>query len=151
MMRRPACKTSLARIQNARAGKAVGRLLRGARGQRGETLTEVLAAIVIGGLALLMLAMVIATSAHMTMQSRQSMDKYYEYGNQLAAYATQGEGGVAESSGTVSIVDAESKEPVALADSSSTNIGVKVYTSGTDDQPVVAYEATSAVGQGGGS
>ena len=70
---------------NPASGRA-GTLRRIKGDQRGETITEVLVAMVIAGLALLMLATTIATSSNIVRNSRESMESYYSMGNQLAAY-----------------------------------------------------------------
>ena len=57
-------------------------LLGGARGKRGESLTEVLVAVTIGGLALIILAMAISTASHMATQSRNAMNDYYAANNE---------------------------------------------------------------------
>ena len=54
---------------------------RGTRSTRGESLTEVLVAVAIGGLALIMLAMAISTASSMAAQSRAFMNDYYEANN----------------------------------------------------------------------
>ena len=56
------------------------------RNTHGETITEVLVAMVIVGLALLMLAVVIASSSSIVKKDREYMEDYYETGNTLAMY-----------------------------------------------------------------
>ena len=69
-------------------GKLIGAVRSKMRGTRGETLTEVLAAIVISGLALLVLATVIAAAADVNQRSRKAMDEYYAANNQVVEGTT---------------------------------------------------------------
>lgn len=57
--------------------------IRKIRSSVGETLVEVLAAMVIGDLSLLMLATAISSAASMVKSSSAAMDKYYETSNAL--------------------------------------------------------------------
>ena len=54
------------------------------RSKRGESLTEVLAAVVVGGLSILLMAMAISTASNMVRQSNDSMRTYYAANNDLA-------------------------------------------------------------------
>lgn len=68
------------------------------RGERGETITETLVAVLIGGLALLMLAVVMATSNHIISDSKNAMNDYYGNTNQIALASGSG-----TKSGTVTL------------------------------------------------
>lgn len=67
------------------------------RGDRGETITEVLVAIVISGLAILMLATAIASAVNVNNASRDAMNRYYAANNNAVL------GDTATASGTVSV------------------------------------------------
>lgn len=61
--------------------KCVRRLKNG----RGETITEVLVALLVSALALTMLAAMVAASTRMVNESRNKIDEYYQAGNGMAA------------------------------------------------------------------
>lgn len=86
------------------------------RSTRGESLTEVLAAIVVSGLAILMLATVIAAAANTNRQSSEQMDKYYKASNELVANVASGLSGTVTlndiDGNTVRLEEAESSVPV---------------------------------------
>ena len=63
--------------------KKLEALLFGERGSRGESLTEVLVAIVVGALAILMLYTAITTSVSIAKSSRDNMDQYFEVNNKV--------------------------------------------------------------------
>ena len=55
--------------------------------QRGESLTEVLVALLVGALAITMLAGAIVSSQQMIRHSGEVMDRYYQENNQLDAHS----------------------------------------------------------------
>ena len=57
--------------------KFLGDIQRKCKSTRGETLTEVLAASVVSGLAILLLAVAISAAANMNINSARVMDEYY--------------------------------------------------------------------------
>lgn len=59
-------------------------LRRRLKNRRGETITEVLVALLISALALTMLAAMIASASKMVEQSRDRLDGYYKAENDLA-------------------------------------------------------------------
>ncbi len=75
------------------------------RGGQGETLAEVLVALLIAALALTMLASVIATSSRMITQSKTTMKTYYDANDDLAKQTNSN----ADFSVTVLRVDSETE------------------------------------------
>lgn len=53
--------------------------------ERGESLTEVLAAIAVSALAILLLTMAVSTASNMNARSRTALDTYYETSNELVS------------------------------------------------------------------
>ena len=103
------------------------------RNTHGETITEVLVAMVIVGLALLMLAVVIATSSNIVKKDREYMEDYYETGNRLATYSGQG------ISGALTVKYA-SGATVKLSPDDNGTISIDVYAN--EDGSVVSYKKT---------
>lgn len=87
------------------------------RNERGETITEVLAAIVISGLAILMLATVISAAVHMNKVSSEAMNDYYTANDTVAQ-------GSSTIMGTISITLNDS--PIALSDEPSITVVCRV-------------------------
>ena len=110
------------------------------RDRRGETITEVLVSMVIAGLALLMLATVIATSSNIVRNSRADMETYYKTSNALASFEA-GEGVTKEenkkiTSGVPLSIDADGNE--------SDEVTVDIYSTGSGDDAIVSYETKAA-------
>ena len=99
------------------------------RGNRGESITEVLVAIVVSGLAILMLATVIAAAMNVNKTSQRAMNDYYEANNSVVS------GGVA-TTGTVSLTAGGS--PVSLGNDSGIEVSCHVGEQ-ADGTPVVSY------------
>ena len=64
-----------------RLKKTLNAIIGRCRSNRGESITEVLVSVAIGGLALLMLAMAISAAFQMVTQNRNNMETYYETSN----------------------------------------------------------------------
>ena len=75
------------------------------RGERGESITEVLVAIVVSGLAILMLGTVIATAVNVNKASQKAIDEYYAANNDVAAGSATATGtvGLASDSGSITL------------------------------------------------
>ena len=101
------------------------------RNTHGETITEVLVAMVIVGLALLMLAVVIASSSSIVKKDREYMEDYYETGNALATYS-----GNPKYKGKLTVT--LSGTPVKLSSESGNTISIEVYAD--EDESVVSYK-----------
>ena len=101
------------------------------RNTHGETITEVLVAMVIVGLALLMLAVVIASSSSIVKKDREYMEDYYETGNALASYS-----GNPKYEGKLTVT--LSGTPVKLSSESGNTISIEVYAD--EDESVVSYK-----------
>ena len=82
-----ACWTNSPKLQHSGFASRIRLAL---RNTHGETITEVLVAMVIVGLALLMLAVVIASSSSIVKKDREYMEDYYETGNALASPSGSG-------------------------------------------------------------
>lgn len=105
------------------------------RSQRGETITEVLVSMVIAGLALLMLATVIATSSSIVRNSRAAMESYYDTTNKLESYSETGKTGTI----TPSV-------PLAIGSTGSAvnSISVQVYVEVDGSNTIATYTETSS-------
>lgn len=66
------------------------RVLRKLGGRKGETLAEVLIALLIAALALTMLASTIASSSKIILRSKDKMESYYDKNNEMAEMAESG-------------------------------------------------------------
>lgn len=124
----------------AKAGRFV-------REERGESLVEALVSVLIGGLALLMLAVVIASTSHLITDSRQEMEGYYSQANAFAASA--GVDASAQLRGTVALVD-ESGNRVSLA-SDDTDQRVVYNVGEVTGKTVVTYQVEGAQAQDSGA
>lgn len=124
------------------------------RAVRGESLVEVLAAIVISGLAILMLATTIAASVRVNLTSGDAMNKYYIASNdlalgndsELAVYKSESDAKAESVDGNVVLHESNAEgnavylNPKAVADSNA-NVGVKIaYRSDIGGVTVAAYE-----------
>ena len=106
-----------------------------ARRVRGETLTEVLVAIVVSGLAILMLATVIASATSINESSRKAMNEYYEKSNGIVeASATNGTGTV-----TLSVDDGSGTVTAIALDDEDVTYYISEQMDGT---PIVSYAAS---------
>ena len=102
--------------------------------RRGETLTEVLVAILISGLAILLLATTIAASVNMNLNTRNAFNRYYDAGKAIAELSDEiGEGTV-----TLMAVDGDVSTAASISDSTDkSGIDIKYY--GEEGTDVVAY------------
>ena len=107
------------------------------RSQRGESIIEAIVSTLIAGLALLMLATVIAASTKMTVDSRTKMDEYYANSNDNAVAAA----GASGTSGTVKVTLATGATVAMLPGANSSGeLGVTFYTlDGSTDGSMIAY------------
>jgi len=105
------------------------------RNSHGETITEVLVAMVIVGLALLMLAVVIASSSSIVKKDREYMEDYYETGNALATYS-----GNPKYEGASLTVTWKGTSVKLSPESDDGGISIDVYADEADS--VVAYKKT---------
>lgn len=117
----------------------------GKRGTRGESLTEVLVAVTIGGLALIILAMAISVSSHMAMDSRSAMDRYYTANNAAVAGSSESLG-----TGTVSLTPEGGAGSVAIV-SGSQPANVTYYGNDAVGASGIVMYDTSASAPGGGA
>ena len=75
------------------------RLLRKLRSSRGESISEVLVALLISSLALVMLASMISSTTSLVTKSRDVLSEYYDANNALSSRGSSGSG-AASSPGT---------------------------------------------------
>ena len=109
------------------------KMLEKLRSRRGDSIAEVLVAMLISAVALVMLASMIASSGRMIRRSRESMEEYDKANNALAA---MNEGGTV---GELKIQDAASK--TVYLETGKDNIPVTVYeNAGYAGKTVVAYK-----------
>ena len=116
---------------------AVTKMRKRVRNERGETITETLVSVLIGGLALLMLAVVLATANHIVMDSRHAMDDYYATTNNMA---------IASGSTSGSVTVALTKSNAAGTGSetlASTSVNVNYVIDEITGKTVVSYSATN--------
>lgn len=128
-------------------GRVVSRALKRLRSERGESLTEVLAAIVVGALAILLLVGAVNAAANINRNSRAAMDTYYQANNELVARAGSdvqtGHGNVVE------IVEDSSHSHVAWS-SGDLEASYAIATE-TSDVPIVSYEYAGEAAGGPGA
>lgn len=121
-------------------------LLAGKRGKRGESLVEVLTAIVIGGLALIMMGMAISVASHMAIDSRDAMGRYYQANNEAVAGEASTLG-----TGTVTLTKKGDAASLALVSSGET-MTVNYYANDKlGSSAIILYNASTQVTPGGGS
>ena len=82
-----------------RLRKTLNAIIGRCRSDRGESITEVLVSVAIGGLALLMLAMAIMAASNMAINNRDNMQTYYATNNDNIQKANENKLGT----GTVSL------------------------------------------------
>ena len=106
------------------------------RGNRGETLTEVLVALLIAALALTMLASVIHSSSTMIQNSKKFMNDYYEANDELALQSGSGETKTLKL--VIAVDGSETSDEVNLK--LNTAPEVEIYTNSTiSSKPVISY------------
>lgn len=106
---------------------------RHARSVRGETLTEVLVAILISCLAILLMATVIAASFNINETSRKAMDDYYKKSNDIAGHVS----GTFDGEGTVAITLSSGGTTITLENGS---VGYYINEQ-LDDEAIVSFVA----------
>lgn len=109
-------------------------LMCGVRGRRGESLVEVMTAIVIGGLAILMMQMAIAASTNVAKESRDYMSAYYTAQSDAVLTSTPAD------TGTVTLT--EDASGMSLISSGTTeSLGVTYYEAALGSSSIILYEA----------
>lgn len=121
-----------------RFGHSIKALFAGSRGKRGESLTEVLAAITIGLFALLMLAMAISVSTRISTESRDYMNAYYTANKNAISNESTSKLG----EGTITLSQSGSATPVTISGDDA--VDVEYYGNGNVD--IILYDKA-----GGGS
>ena len=116
--------------------KLISALRSKVRSVRGESITEVLVSIVISGLAILMLATVIATAMNVNKSSREAMDRYYEANNNVVSNATT-------VTGTVTVSPAAGGSAIAIASTDSVDVNCRV---GEQSEGVIIASYTEGSG-----
>lgn len=109
---------------------------------RGETITETLVSLLIGGLALLMLAVVISATVRMLSSSEDAMNDYYESSNALATSPSVDASGTA----VLKLGDVE----VKTATDQDSEYDVSYQKGVVAGQDVVLYWKTTPTGGGSG-
>ena len=106
--------------------------------QTGESITEVLVAVLISSLALVILAGMIRSSGSMVSRSQETMDRYIQQENNLATRTG------ASVAGTVTVKNSAGAA-VKLTDSAQTQLPVRYFTNAElGGDPVVSYEGTGS-------
>ena len=103
------------------------------RSRRGETITEVLVALLISALGLVLLAGMIGTATRLITDSRAQTEAYIEAENALAAQSGSGKAGtVGFSLGST---------PIRLADGEAAAVPVAFFTNGGQgDKAILSYK-----------
>lgn len=116
--------------------KKLEALLFGERGSRGESLTEVLVAIVVGALAILMLYTAITTSVSIAKSSRDNMDQYFEANNKVVTTT----GATKIPNGSAVLKD-KNGDPVSLINSVGSTSVTFYKSTWNDSNTIVLYES----------
>ena len=103
------------------------------KSRAGDSLAEVLIALLISALAIVMLANMIVVSTTMVNRSKDYFDTYYKANNVLSAH------GGGDATGTVSLKNGENSVYL-VGNTSDTAITYHVNTSAPDGTPVISYE-----------
>lgn len=96
------------------------------RSRAGESIGEVLVALLISVLGLMLLAGMIAASTRMVQRNRESMNAYIDGGNKLAEQSAQ------DGSGTVTL---------NYGGSASSTVNVSYYKTTVNGKTVISYKA----------
>lgn len=105
------------------------RIARKLTSERGDTLVEALTAILIGGLALLMLAQAISSATNIVRRTQGAMDDYYTQATTLA--------GTDSSSGYLTLKNGNN--PMRVGTESETNVDITVYSTQEKGEDVICY------------
>ena len=112
------------------------RMLKRLSNTRGDTLVEVMVAILISGMAILLLALVIGAGSRMLMNSNQWMDDYIKANNALVEGKDESSVGVAKANGSADTLKLEMKDSTW-----SDEIGGVTYVVGSKyDETIVVYQ-----------
>lgn len=110
------------------------------RSRSGETIAETLVALLVGVLALMVLAGMISATSRIVKKSEAKMDDYYKECATLATFETEDSEGIED--GVVEITISESGES---GESSTVSCPVKVYNNTIfANHTVTAYQMTTA-------
>ena len=108
---------------------------RSLKNSRGESLVETLVAILVGALAMTLLASMIVTSTRLTQESSKTIDEYYASNNLVAAKSDDGK---VTGEGTIVLNDKDGFPKYLRSDGS--DVKVEYYVNNADSKnPVVAY------------
>ena len=114
------------------------------RSQAGESIAEVLVAMLISVLALTMLAVMISSTLSMVNKSKLKMNEYYDANRVLEMQPDSTDNtNVTVSTGKISI---KSAGDMAVAELNVTGIDVTMYRNDTFSKPVYAYHVTEGTG-----
>ena len=109
---------------------ALMRMRNKVKSKKGESITEVLVALLISALAIVLLAGMVNASTNMILKSKDKMEKYANAENNVVERNGEGE------SGAVQIVDSNNN-PVTLTDGAGTDIDVAYFTNNESVQHTV--------------
>ncbi len=128
--------------EGSRMKKLKSSLSKKLKGNAGESLAEVLIALLIAALALTMLASVITTAAKTITQSKKQMDAYYAANEWLSAHAKIDTGdleGTVDADAYLTVTD-EANQKVRLTNTSSDQVVVHYGINRiVEEIPVVAF------------
>lgn len=106
------------------------------KSRRGESLGEVLVALLIGALAIMMFAGLVSASTGIIGKNRSALQEYYSRNNLLVQYSTGT--GVTSSAGSVTLVGALTKKTGSTTEDE--NVSVTYYVNTTGGREVVNYQ-----------
>ena len=110
------------------------------RSRSGETLTEILVAVLISSLAIALLVTMISVSSGMIDRSRNDLSEYYMRSNDLAEMQDSGlSAGVTTETGTLSLKLNGAAVPLSTG---KTSFNVKYYVNDLEGSKVVSYKLT---------
>ncbi len=118
--------------------KAGKKLINRLRSRAGESIAEVLVAVLISALGLAILAGMVAASSNMVTKSKSAMQTYIQEENKLAAQSGTG------STGSISMKVGESAKAVRLPDSSASEgegypVAVNYFSTEANNKTLVSY------------
>lgn len=128
--------------------KLINKAIRKLKQRSGESLTEVLVALLIGTLALAMLASMIGSTTRLIRQSQETMEAYYARTAELATKTGSSTEGYATVSVGGSTWHLEVDHGGASADSGRISISYFINTNAGSGTPVISYEKKEAGGDG---
>lgn len=114
------------------------------KSRRGESLAEVLVAVLVAAIAITMFVGMVSAAIRVTKKNRDALDSYYKRNNLLVQYSDGGGAvaGVTSERGTVTLEGALKKEGVP---ENVEGVSVTYYINTTGNQQVIVYTEDAGV------